>query len=93
MEYADDLPLPTLRFIGAVELLGGLGVILPSLLRVRPLLTPLAAAGIALLMVLAFGFHFTRGEWTNLLLNLILAALAAVVIWGRTTKVRIEPRS
>lgn len=91
--YADDLPLPLLRFIGVVELLGGLGVIVPALSRVKPMLTPLAATGLALLMVLASVFHATRSEWEVLPTVLLLATLAAFVIWGRTRKVRIEPRS
>ena len=76
-----------------MELSGGLGVILPAALRVRPRLTPLAAAGLALLMVLASIFHAARSGWDALPVVLTLAALAVVVIWGRTKMVRIEPRS
>lgn len=93
LEYAEDLPLPLLRFIGTVELSGGLGLILPALSRVKPMLTPLAATGLVLLMVLASVFHATRSEWEVLPTVLLLVTLAAFVIWGRTRKVRIEPRS
>jgi dihydroorotase len=57
------------------------------------LLTPLAAAGLTLHMVLASVFHAARSEWEPLPVVLTLAALAVVVTWGRTKKVRIQPRS
>src|SRR5690606_41094839 len=59
---AGDLPLLT-RFIGVVELLDGLGLILPALLRVLPALTALAAWGIATIMVLALFYHLVRAEY------------------------------
>ena len=80
------------RFIGASELLGGLGLLLPSLTRIRPQLTPLAGLGLALVMVLAAGFHVSRGELQMLPVNLILGGLAAFVAWGRFRKAPIAPR-
>jgi putative oxidoreductase len=92
VDYAGALPLALLRFIGAVEFAGGIGVILPAALRIKPTLTPMAAAGLALIMVLAAGFHITRAEWSDLPANMILAAMAAFVIWGRLKKAPIKPR-
>jgi putative oxidoreductase len=81
------------RFIGVSEFLGGLGLILPSLTRIKPVLTPLAGAGLALIMVLAFGFHLVRGEMMALPINAVLGGLAAFVAWGRFKKAPIAPRS
>ena len=75
---------PILHYIsGTAEILGGLGLILPSVTRIQPKLTPLAAAGLALVMVLAIVFHATRGEFQNILNNVIFGALAAFVAYGR----------
>src|SRR5262245_17044106 len=60
--WVADVPLPLLRFIGIAELAGGLGLILPMLLKIRPGLTSLAALGLALIMLLAIPFHVVRGE-------------------------------
>ncbi|MBL8300869.1 MAG: DoxX family protein [Rhodanobacteraceae bacterium] len=79
---------PTLKsFTGIVDLLGGLGIVLPALTRIRPRLTVLAAIGIIVLQVLAFSFHASRGEWSATPLNLILLALAVFVLWGRSRAV------
>ena len=82
--WAASLPVPLLRFIGVVELAGALGVILPAATRIQPRLTPLAAAGLATIMVLAIPFHLMRGEMKEIVINLVLGALAAFVAWGRT---------
>jgi putative oxidoreductase len=81
-----------IRFIGVSELAGGLGLILPAALRIRPGLTPLAALGLLIVMVLAAGYHAVRGEWASLPTNLVLGGLAAFIVWGRTKKVPIQPR-
>src|SRR5712691_5177208 len=75
-----------LRFIGVSELLGRLGLILPSLTRIKPWLTPLAAAGLGLIMILAMGFHISRGEFKDLPGTLVLGGMAAFVAWGRFRK-------
>ncbi len=91
--WATDVPVMLLRFIGTVELLGAIGIILPALTRIRPMLTPLAAAGFATIQVLAIGFHATRGETgATLPINIVLLALALFVIWGRLRKAPIQPR-
>ena|SRR5690242_18843687 len=90
-----QLPLPGLaiRAIGIIELLGALGLILPALLRILPGLTPLAAAGLVLLMTGAtlLSPSFT-GEATSALLPLVLGLLNAVVVFGRTRLAPIAPR-
>ncbi|WET50791.1 DoxX family protein [Chryseobacterium indologenes] len=81
------------RFVGISELLGGLGVLLPSILRIKPNLTPLAALGLVVIMVLAFIFHVVKAEYSVLMIPLIMGALAYFIYWGRTKKSKILPRS
>ena len=84
---------PTLKtFTGIVDLLGGLGILLPALTRIQPRLTVLAAIGIIALQVLAFGFHASRGEWPATPFNLLLLALAVFVFWGRSKAAQIAAR-
>ena len=75
-----------LRFTGVFDLLGGIGVVLPALTRIRPGLTVLAALGCAALMVSAIAFHLSRGEGANTPFNFVMLALAIFVFWGRSTK-------
>ena len=74
------------------DILGGLGVLLPSLTRVKPGLTVLAALGCAALMGCAIVFHFSRGEAANTPFNFLLVALALFVAWGRRSVAPIPPR-
>jgi len=84
---------PALKtFTGIVDLLGGLGLLLPALTRIQPRLTVLAALGTIALQVLAFAFHGSRGEWPATPFNVILLALAAFIYWGRSKAVPITPR-
>lgn len=86
MGWPGEVPSLLVRFIGLAELAGALGLILPSALRIRPSLTPLAAAGLVIVMVLAAGFHVVQAEAPMALPSLILGALAAFVAWGRSKK-------
>ena len=83
MKWVGELPSGLRSFIAICEVLGGIGLILPALTNILPWLTPLAAALLALMMLLAAGFHLTRREYPNIILNLILLALAALVAYGR----------
>jgi putative oxidoreductase len=87
---ADQVGL--IRFIGISELLGAVGLILPAATRIKPGLTPLAALGIAVIMVLAAGTHAMRGEWSSIITNVVLLGLALFVVWGRTKRAPIQPR-
>ena len=91
-EMAKDLSTGLVYFIGTVEVLGAIGLLLPSMLRIMPILTPLAALGIALIMVLAFFFHISRGEVSHTPPIAIIAGLALFVTWGRYKKVPIHNR-
>ncbi|ACU73610.1 DoxX family protein [Catenulispora acidiphila DSM 44928] len=73
----------TIRFIGAAELAGAIGLVLPRALGVATVLTPLAAVGIAVMMLLGALAHFKRGEWLGVGVTLVLCLLAVVVCVGR----------
>jgi uncharacterized membrane protein YphA (DoxX/SURF4 family) len=77
------LPGPFLRFIGVVETLGGLGLLLPGLLGIRPGLTPLAAAGLVIIMIGATAIGLIAGDLTMSLIPLVMGLLAAFVAYGR----------
>jgi uncharacterized membrane protein len=70
-------------FIGVAEILGGLGIIVPQATGILTWLTPLAAVGIAGIMILAGGFHIKRKENKAIWLNLILLILALFIAYGR----------
>lgn len=75
------VPMPMVRAIGAAEVLGAIGLILPPLLSILPFLAYAAAASLLILQIMAAGFHFSRDEKENLWLNGVLVVLAAVAIW------------
>ena len=93
MAWVAATPPPLVRFIGFSELMGALGLILPAATRIKPFLTGLAGAGLAVVMVLAIGMHVTRGEFPMLIGPVVLGALSAFVAWGRLKKAPIAPRS
>jgi uncharacterized membrane protein YphA (DoxX/SURF4 family) len=84
-EMTKDMALPGafLRFLGVAEILGALGLILPGLLRIRPGLTPLAAAGLVLIMIGATGISLAIMGPAPALIPLVVGLLAAWVAYGR----------
>ena len=84
-EMTKQLPMPGLflRFIGVCEVLGALGLILPGLLRIRPGLTPLAAAGLVIIMVGATAFTIAGDGVVMALTPLVTTVLTAFVAYGR----------
>lgn len=81
--WVTAIPRGLLTFIAICEILGGIGVILPALTGILPWLTAWAAMGLALIMLLAALFHLVQREYPNILLNLVLLALAVFVAYGR----------
>ena len=79
MAWTEDFTDSQVKLIGLVEVLGALGLILPAALDIAPILTPIAAAGLALTMLGATVVHARRGEKSNIPVTLVLAALAAFV--------------
>ncbi|NDL56630.1 DoxX family protein [Phytoactinopolyspora mesophila] len=84
MSWVDTIPMRVVRAIGAVEILGVIGLVLPPLTGVAPFLAVVAAAGFVVLQVLATGLHLSRGEAKDTGLNVTLIAVAAVVVWLAT---------
>ncbi len=93
LPWVNEVSAGLVRFIGISELLGGIGILLPSILRIKPILTPLAAAGLAVVMVLAFVYHIAKGEYNVLGMNIILASIALFVAWGRYKKQPIAAKN
>lgn len=90
MNFVNHTSVELVRFIGVSEILGAIGLILPSALRIKPILTPIAAIGIATIMVLAVREHLTQNE--PIIANVVMFALAAFVAWGRFKKAPISPK-
>jgi uncharacterized membrane protein YphA (DoxX/SURF4 family) len=86
-EMTKQMPIPLpgwfLRFTGVIEVLGAIGVILPWLLRIRAGLTPLAAAGLVIVMIGATVYTLAAGDVASALISLVVGALAAFVAYGR----------
>ncbi len=83
MPWVEDYSPGTVRAIGALEVLGGLGLVLPSILGIRVVLTPLAAVGLAVIMVLATIHHLRRRETGQMVFTIVLLLLLLFVAWGR----------
>ena len=77
------LPRAFLVFIGTAEVLGALGLILPGVTRVRPGLTPLAAACLALLTICAAVYQLLGHQPANAVFALVIGVVAAFVAYGR----------
>ncbi len=92
LPWASQVPQALVRFIGISEVLGGIGLILPSLLRIKPVLTVWAAVGLATVMLFAAIFHATRGEFSAIGTNVILSLVALFIAWGRSKKAPIQPK-
>lgn len=92
MPWTGQVPQFMVRGLGLLDLLGGLGIILPSLMRIKPKLTVTAAYASILLMISAIIFHVSRGESSVIGFNFVLIALLAFVAWGRSIKAPILSR-
>jgi hypothetical protein len=77
------LPAAFMRFIGGVETLGALGLVLPGLTRVLPILTPLAAAGLVIVMTGAVVVTLAIGGGAGALVPFVVGVLAAAIAYGR----------
>jgi uncharacterized membrane protein YphA (DoxX/SURF4 family) len=79
MKWVEDFSAGTIKLIGAAEVLGAIGLILPALLDIAPILTPLAAVGLAVIMVGAIITHARRKENQSVVINAVVLVLALVV--------------
>lgn len=83
LPWVNDFSLQTVRFIGISELLGAIGIVVPQLTGIFPILSPIAAVGLAAIMVLAAAHHFPKKEYKEVAFNTTLFILAAVVAFYR----------
>jgi hypothetical protein len=92
MPWVASLPL-LVRFIGVLELAGALGLILPTATGIKPVLTPLIASLVVVLMLLAAALHLLHGTVQAVPVNIILGAIAAFIVWGRLVKAPVPART
>jgi uncharacterized membrane protein len=82
--WAADWSPGAIKMIGVAEILGALGLILPAVTHIAPILVPLAAVGLILVMIGAAVVHSRRREIPNVAICVVIALLAAFVAWGRS---------
>ena len=83
MGWVDDFSPTTVQLIGALELLGAVGLVLPAATGTLAWLTPLAALGLLALMLLAIPVHLRRQEASMVAVNVVVALVAAFIAWQR----------
>ncbi len=76
-----------IKFVGLLEVLGATGLVAPLATSIWPQLTPLAAGGLALLMIGAVATHLRYREYLNALLPLVVLLLASFIVYGRVLAV------
>lgn len=92
----EDLPFAWVKdnanlvlFTGVIDLLAGIGIVFPTLLRLKTKLTIFAAYGIIVLMIVASIFHISRGEAKDIGFNIFMLLVAVFVAWGRQKRATI----
>jgi hypothetical protein len=80
MEWVENTPMRAVRGIGAVEVLGAAGLILPPATGIAPVLAIAAAVGFVVLQILATGVHLARGD-KMIVLNAVMLVLAGAAVW------------
>jgi hypothetical protein len=85
MGWVDRVPMPLVRTIGTLEILGAIGLILAPLTGIAPWLAVAAAVGLALIQVGGIAVHLSRGEARLIGLNIALLAAAVAAAWLGTT--------
>ena len=81
--WAQDVSPANIRLIGFAEILGAVGLTVPAVTHIAPILVPLAAIGLILVMVGAAIVHARRNEVPNIVVNVALLAMAVFIVWGR----------
>jgi uncharacterized membrane protein YphA (DoxX/SURF4 family) len=81
--WAQDFSPTGIRLIGLVEILGAIGLVVPAVVHIAPILVPLATVGLALVMAGAAAVHARRKEAPMVAMNTVLLVLAVFVAWGR----------
>jgi DoxX-like family len=83
LKWVEAFSPTSLKLIGGLEMLAAVGLVLPAVLDIAPILVPVAALGLVALMAGAFVLHVRRREAQGIVMALLLLALAAFVAWGR----------
>lgn len=83
MGWTEDFSVTGVKLIGTAEVLGAIGLILPPLVNIAPVLAPIAAVGLLVTMIGAAVVHVRRGETQALAAPVVLGLLAAFVAYGR----------
>jgi hypothetical protein len=94
-EMTKQMPMPGwfLRFIGVAEVLGALGLVLPWLLQIRPGLTPLAAAGLMIIMIGATVITILTGDTAMAMFPLLVGIFCVFVVYGRSGRAPLSAGS
>lgn len=92
MEWAKHASNAVIYIAGLAEILGGLGLILPSLLRIMPWLTSIAALGLAIVMLIATALNISIGESKAIMPTILIAGITLFVAWGRYKKAPIAAK-
>lgn len=88
-DWVDTIPGNGMKIIGLLEIAGAAGLILPMLLDIQPMLTPVAAIGLALTMLAAMLLHLSRSEYNKILPNIVFLVLTAFAAYGRLVLVPV----
>ena len=83
LTWVEDFSPGVVKTIGGLEVAAALGLVLPAVTGIAPVLVPLAAVGLGLIMIGAAVVHVRRGEIPFIAVNAVLLAAAAFVAWGR----------
>ncbi|MWB95390.1 DoxX family protein [Flavobacterium sp. GA093] len=96
--YPHELPFPwvkeneiLVKLTGILDLLAGIGLVLPTLINIYPKLTIYAAYGTIILMTAASIFHISRGEAKDIGFNVFVAITAVFIVWGLRRKIAFTP--
>ena len=89
MPWVNDYSAGSVKMVGISELLGGIGLIVPWATGILPILTPVAAAALGLIMILAAIYHFRRNEMKAVVFNIVLFLILALVVYGRGMAVSV----
>lgn len=81
--WVDDFSLGQLKVIAVIKIVGAVGLVLPAFLDLAPVLSPLAASGLALFMAGAGTTRFRRREWGYMIGDIVFLGLFAFLAWGR----------
>jgi uncharacterized membrane protein YphA (DoxX/SURF4 family) len=83
LPWVNHFPLLTVRFIGISELIGAIGIIVPMVTGIMPILSPIAAIGLAAIMIMAAFYHIHKREYREVLFNVTLFIPLAVIVFYR----------